>query len=322
YGKGTFIYDASMQPLIGHGGWSPGMYAYGIFRKAIEWAFESARLSVPKVSPWPYPYDAAVIFRHDMEAMPSRINSVEASAQFENANGAKGDYYFCTGTLRLDMPGTSDSSAIASLQRAVNLYGATIGPHNGGLTNINPAYNPRLVLIEPNLSQLLREGWITIGDPYQPALAPLINDDYDYWHWGPDEILDVPGSALPPGYANGRAFAFTSMSNSFNDISGWGLANGAPRTWVCPYFNATREGSYMIQVALGIKATGDDKLTPFPHWIFSTQTPDKYYSTLSMPVSDWYIGTTVAQSMETGHTSSTIQQLVDFYYNLGALINL
>src|SRR5262249_50961320 len=28
YGNGRFIYDAAMQPLIGHGGWAPGMYAY------------------------------------------------------------------------------------------------------------------------------------------------------------------------------------------------------------------------------------------------------------------------------------------------------
>ena len=25
YGKGQFIYDGAMQPLIGHGGWAPGM---------------------------------------------------------------------------------------------------------------------------------------------------------------------------------------------------------------------------------------------------------------------------------------------------------
>ena len=34
YGKGWFIYDAALQPLIGHGGWAPAMYAYTIFRNA------------------------------------------------------------------------------------------------------------------------------------------------------------------------------------------------------------------------------------------------------------------------------------------------
>ena len=83
YGKGYFIYDAAMQPLLGHGGWAPGMYAYSIFRNAIEWAFQNAGLPVVKDSPWPYPYDAAVIFRHDMEAIPVNITGIKGSAQFE-----------------------------------------------------------------------------------------------------------------------------------------------------------------------------------------------------------------------------------------------
>jgi hypothetical protein len=57
YGNGHFIYDGAMQPLIGHGGYAPGMYAYLILRNAIEWAFDSARMPVPRLSPWPYPYN-------------------------------------------------------------------------------------------------------------------------------------------------------------------------------------------------------------------------------------------------------------------------
>lgn len=77
YGKGYFIYDAALQPLIGHGGWAPGMYAYSIFRNAIQWAFQSAGLPIVKCSPWPYQYNAAVMFRHDMEAIPTNIISIE-----------------------------------------------------------------------------------------------------------------------------------------------------------------------------------------------------------------------------------------------------
>jgi len=66
YGKGFFIYDAAFQPLVGHGGFAPGMYAYVILRRAIEWAFETSNLPVPKMSPWPYPYDAAWMVRHDL----------------------------------------------------------------------------------------------------------------------------------------------------------------------------------------------------------------------------------------------------------------
>jgi hypothetical protein len=289
YGKGWFIYDAAMQPLLGHGGWAPGMYAYGIVRNAIQWAFQTANMAVPRLSPWPYAYNAAVIFRHDMEAMPNLIDSIEVSAQFESTNNAHGDYYFCTGELREDM--TNLTSEVASLQRSVSNYNATVMPHNGGLTNINI---------------------------YAPALT---TNSYDYWHWGPDEILD----ASPPGYRNGAAYALTSLSNSFNDIAGWlpGAVNGGGlKMTVTPYFNATREASVQAEAQLGIQTTGDDKLGPFPHWTLSTQTPDKLYSILTLPVSDWYIGSQVGQAMEDGHTVATMQALVDYYYGLGALINL
>ena len=135
YGKGYFIYDAAMQPLLGHGGWAPGMYAYGIVRNAIEWAFQSQNVPVVRLSPWPYAYDAAVVFRHDMEAIPSLINSIEGSAQYESARGASGDYFFCTGELRQDMPGVT--ATVASLQRAVANDHATIASHNGGMTNLS-----------------------------------------------------------------------------------------------------------------------------------------------------------------------------------------
>src|SRR5436190_1569814 len=135
YGKGTFIYHAGMQPLIAHGGYGPGMYAYGIFRNAIQAAFAAARAPLPRVSPWPYPYDAALNVRHDFEDYQNMINAIEASARFEFTNGVKGDYYFCTGTLRVEM--TNSPVAVGRLRSAVTNYGATIGPHNGGLRNPN-----------------------------------------------------------------------------------------------------------------------------------------------------------------------------------------
>ena len=64
---------------------------------------------------------------------------------------------------------------------------------------------------------------------------------------------------LPPGYANGAQYAFTSISNSFSDLEGWGLTNGNIRTWVSPNFNATREPSYQILQQLGVKTTGEEK---------------------------------------------------------------
>ena len=79
-------------------------------------------------------------------------------------------------------PHYKTNAIIAGLRQAVTNYGATIGPHNGGLKNPN---NPNLV-----------------------------RGDYDYWHWGPDEALDV----TPTGYASGKAYALASISNSFQDV--------------------------------------------------------------------------------------------------------
>lgn len=285
YGKGRFIYCAAMQPLIGHGGYAPGIYAYAIFRQAIEQAFASFQLPVPRLSPWPYAYDAALNVRHDLENYQPLIRSIESSAQYEAAHGVSGDYYFCSGTLREEMADAAE--VIASLRRAVSDYGATIGSHNGGLVN-----------------------------PNAPSLSL---SDYDYWHWGPDEALD----ATPPGFASGQAYALASISNSFNDIEGWlsGLTSGT-RSWVSCYFNSTREDSYEVLEALKVKTAGEQKLGPFPHWTVSTRTSGKRYSFVSLPVSDWFVGSQIAQSMESGHTASSVRQLVDFYYSLGGLINL
>jgi hypothetical protein len=292
YGKGYLIYCAAFQPLIGHSGFAPSMYAYMILRRAIEWAFESAATPVPKLSPWPFQYDAAFMVRHDLENFTNEIAAVEASAQVEFTNGAKGDYFFCTGTLRDDAsPAYNTNSLVAGLRRAATNYGAIIGPHNGGLRN--------------------------------PNNASLVRGQYDYWHWGPDEALDV----TPAGYPSGKAYASASISNSFRDVESWmnGISNGV-RGWVGCYFNATREDSYDLQSQLGVRIAGDQKLTPFPHWTLSTLTPGKRYSFLTEPVSDWFVGGLVAQSLEPWHppgvqTSATLHQAIDFYYGMGFLIN-
>ena len=76
----------------------------------------SGPLSLPicrivKLSPWRYPYDAAFVVRHDFENTPSLIQSIEASAQAESAVGAKGDYYFTTGTVRIGSEDTQLSNS-------------------------------------------------------------------------------------------------------------------------------------------------------------------------------------------------------------------
>jgi hypothetical protein len=286
YGSGYVIYDAAMQPLLGHGGFAPGMYAYLIVRRAIEWAFQSAQHPVVKVSPWPYQYNAAFMVRHDLENFVDEISNVASSAYIEFTNHAKGDYYFCTSEI-VDKPNYPD--IVSGLQQAATLYGATIGPHNGGL---------------PNPSA---------------AVCNLSNPEiYEYWHWGPDEALNTPF---------GYEYASNSVAISFSQIETW-LPNQPtnPRVWVAPYFNATREDCLRIQEGLNVKITGDQKLTPFPSFSLSTQTDGKRYAILSEPVSDWFVSGSVAQSLDPWHapgihTTQTMKDGVDFYYKMGFLIN-
>ena len=293
YGKGTFIYHSVFQPLIGHGGYDSGMYAYLVYRNAIERAFLSANEPIIRLSPWRYQYDAAFVVRHDFENYSNMIRAIETSAAFEWSEGVQGDYYFCTGTLREHM--ADKDAVISSLRRAVSLYGATIGSHNGGLKN-----------------------------PVDLSLNPL---DYDYWHWGPDDVLDT----VPSGYTNGKVYAEASIEKSFIDIESWldgvdngrsgcGTAGTCPRVWVSPKFNSNREDSYDILEKLNAVTVGEQKVSPFPHWTVSTQTKGKRYEHLTLPVSDWYVGSDVSQTLD-DHTSSTMHAAVDFYYNLGALIN-
>ncbi len=290
YGKGQFIYHGAMQPLVGHGVTDPSTYVYFIYRKAIEWAFESLGVPIVKLSPWQYPYDAALVIRHDDEEDLTQIKAIEASAQFEHSLGARGDYYFCTGALRT-YTGYDKTSIISSMRNAVTLYGATIGSHNGG--------------------------------PY-PGLQP---SDYSYWHWGPDEVLDLN----PPGYANGKAYASASILMSYNDIEGWlaGTDNGrpgcgasgtCPRIFVAPFFNATREDSKDVLAQLGTIAVGEEKIGPFPHFTLSYRVSGKRFNHVSLPTSDWYVGTTIPPALEMGHTSSSIKAAVDFYHDVGGLL--
>lgn len=317
FGKGNVIYYAPIDPLISYNGAESGTYAYLFFRRSIEWAFSASALPLIKLSPWPYPYNAAILFRHDFEQDPKLINSIEASAQIEKSAGAKGDYYFTTGLIQV---GTGDHTltnaqkraSVKGLQRAVKDYGATIGSHNGGLPW--PGSHPFFSLIE-RLSFL--RSWM---------IFPFSSGSYD-WHWGPDEVLNTKRF----GYPDGVTYAYTSIEASFHDLQLWlqGLDNGrtgcgarqnCPRIWVAPYFNSDREGSLQTLERAQVITAGEQKIGPFPHWTLSTQTLGKHYSFLSLPVSEWYVKDRIVQSVE-DHSTASLQTAIDFYYNLGALVN-
>ena len=311
YGNGRFIYDAELQPLLGDTGYNSSAFAYTIYRNAIEWAFEAAGMPIVKVSPWQYPYDAAGVVRHDLEAYLNPGAKIRDSAAHEASLGMKGDYYFTTQTLRIGSGDTRMSDAqkradIDALRTAVS-SGATVGSHNGGLTNPNGA---------------------TSGD-----------ENYLY-HWGPDEALDYPG---------GTAYAEQSLRTSFQDIETWmssspysgatslprldngrsgcGAAVTCPRTFVSPFHNAGREGSRQILQGLGAQVVGEQKVAPFPIRPFSYLAPRTYFPMVGVGVGNWYVAGEIQETVDTYlgtslATSPNMKAAVDWYYNLGGLVNL
>jgi hypothetical protein len=318
YGKGRFIYDAELQPLLGDTGYSSSAFAYAIYRRAIEWAFESAGMPIVKLSPWPYPYDSAGVVRHDLEASTFPGQTILSSARYEQSVGMRGDYYFTTGTLRISptnpdtrMTDAQKMTDIGNLRTAVSTYGATVGSHNGGLPN--PAGYPA---------------------PINDANA------HTMWHWGPDQALDLQ----PAGYSSGADYARQSLLISFQDIETWmgtapypgatglkavdngrpgcGAAGTCPRLFVSPYHDAGREQSHQILDALGAQTVAEQKVGPFPIRDFSYAAPHSYFSTIGLGVDNWYIGSAVQENLDNYIGTTDMQAAVDWYVNLGGLVNL
>jgi len=136
-------------------------------------------------------------------------------------------------------------------------------------------------------------------------------------------------------YSNGYDYARDSIQISYQDIENWfgdidngregcGAAGNCPRTWVSPFFNSGRDRSLKIISDLHSIVMGEQKISPFPHWTLADdpKISSHRYTPLAIPVSDWFIGSNIAQSIESGHTPDTIHKLVDFYYQKGYLINL
>ena len=136
-------------------------------------------------------------------------------------------------------------------------------------------------------------------------------------------------------YTGGYAYARDSIRIAFEDVEDWlvnvdngragcGAAGDCPRTWVSPFFNSGRVRSLKILTDLGSITMGEQKISPFPAldaFVRSGHSGHRY-PTLALPVSDWFVGSHVAQWIESRHTPATIHALVDFYHRKGYLLNL
>ncbi len=283
YSNGMFIYHSEVAPLAAYSIYSPIAYEYQFFREAVQWAFESHQIPLARLSSWPYQYNSAFVVRHDMDISYERVPWIVSSATTEKNLGITGQYYIVTGDVR---DASNRAYLVSQLQQAQAL-GAQIGSHNGGLN----------------------------ATPWNPSLR---YGDYEYYHWGPDYGMSVH----PSGVAAGMAYANNSIKLSFDDLQSW--LGQRPNIWVSPAGQSCWDESYQIMESLGIKTSGEMTTAPYPQFAFSVVTQGKRYDTLMVPFSRWITNSgTVCQSMEelAAYGPNDITKLVDFYYNMGALVS-
>ena len=283
YSNGMFIYHSELAPLASYSIFTPVAYEYMFFKQAIEWAFENQHVPLTKLSPWPYQYNSAFIMRHDMDISYQSVPWIASSAAAEKAMGVTGQYYIVTGDVR----DAANSADLISLIQQAQSLGAQIGSHNGGLNS----------------------------SPWDPTLQ---YGDYLYYHWSPDEAI----TNYPTGTADGINYASTSISMSFDDLQSW--LGQRPSIWVSPNGLANLEDSIQVIAGLGIKTSGEFTTSPYPNFAFSLSKAAQVYDVYEVPFSRWISSSgAVLQSMEemASYAPNDMQQLVDFYYNMGALVS-
>lgn len=281
--KGLYIYHSELAPLASFDIYSPVAYEYTFFKEAVQWAFENSQVPLVRLSPWPYQYNSAFIVRHDMDISYERVPWIAQSAQTEKNLGVVGQYYIVTGDVR----DASNSAQLISLIQQAESLGAQIGSHNGGLN-------------------------------CAPWNSSLQYGDYEYYHWGPDYAMSV----YPSGQSAGMAYANDSIKLSFDDLQGW--LGQRPNIWVSPAGQSCWDESYQIMENLGIKCSGEDTSAPYPQFAFSIVTQGKTYDILVVPFSRWITSSgVVCQSMDQLEEDAPddITKIVDFYYNMGALVS-
>ncbi|MGE5555962.1 MAG: hypothetical protein ACM3UY_06855, partial [Methanocella sp.] len=173
---------------------------------------------------------------------------------------------------------------VSQLQQAQGL-GAEIGSHNGGF-NCSP--------------------WA----PY------LKYGDWAFYHWGSDEAI----AYHPSGKAAGISYASDSINKSLSELQTW--LGQRPTIFASPAGRGCLDESMQILESLGIKTTGDLNIGPFPYMAFSLTTKGKTYDILQVPTGEWINSSgAVLQTLEE-HSSESLRNAVDFYYDIGALVGL
>lgn len=130
------------------------------------------------------------------------------------------------------------------------------------------------------------------------------------WHVGPD--FESQGEAI---------FNINNSLDMFEQVLG-----SRPDEWVAPAFGANFDSSLQILEMLGIKTTGDQKIGYLPHFALSPEKEGHHYDVLQVPTSDYFHSafenkTALATILE-HHNSESVAALVDYYIEIGGIINL
>jgi hypothetical protein len=131
YGAGDIIYNTELVPLAGYGGFANDNSEYKTIRTAVQQAFQRSALPLVTLAPWPFPNQAAMIYRHDhwlaRDIHTAEIGYVAAGRKF-------GEYYVLpeqAGAAVCGPNGAQVNDYYAQVPWAVG-NGALIGAHTLG----------------------------------------------------------------------------------------------------------------------------------------------------------------------------------------------
>jgi hypothetical protein len=131
YGNGVFIYNAEVVPLAGYGGFANDNSEYKTIRAAIVESFQRNALPLVTLAPWPFPYRAAMIYRHD-HWLAKDLHQVETA--FASPGQTFGEYYVLpdqAGASTCGPSGNQTNDYPAEVPWAIN-NGALLGAHTIG----------------------------------------------------------------------------------------------------------------------------------------------------------------------------------------------
>jgi hypothetical protein len=93
YGAGKFIYNAEIVPTAGYGGFANDNSEYKTVRASVVEAFNlSTSMPLVTLAPWPFPRQAALIYRHD-HYLAADVHGIEQRLAGATSSDPFGEYY-------------------------------------------------------------------------------------------------------------------------------------------------------------------------------------------------------------------------------------